>query len=194
VTTWSNRDQAFTDIVLGIKAAVAQIPRISLQEATRRTPSRTQLSPTTRPKRFSLTVAITGSATLSSEQAKQRVHNAITPYLDLHTIWYCGSFGTADELAAEYLLQKNQQVIVVGFNSLRITDYMRTLLETYGTPFVDAQQEQVPNMPGNPSKRDILLYMKSDLVIIIWDGHSRHTRDFLNWLREQHKDHLIVFV
>jgi TIR domain len=193
VTTWKNREQAFTDIVSGIKAAVAHIPRTSLQEAVGQIPSRPQSGLTRQPKRVPLTVAITDSATLSSARALRRIQNIISPYLDSHTIWYCGSFGIADEIAAEYLLQENQQVIVVG-NALRISDHMRFLLETYQPPFVDAQQEQLPNMPGNTSKRDILFFTKSDLVILIWDGQSRHTRFFLNWLREQHKDHLVVFV
>ncbi len=194
ITSWKNRDQAFTDIVLGIKAAVAHIPRITLQEAVGQIPSKLQSELTIQPKRAPLTIAITGSDAASPVRARRRLQTIISPYLNSHPIWYCGSFGNADQVAVEYLLQENQQVIVVGFNSLRITDRMRFLLETYRLPFVDAQQEQVPVMPGNTSKRDILFFTKSDLVILIWDGQSKHTGFMLNWLREQHKDHLLVFV
>lgn len=194
ITAWKNRDQAFTDIVLGIKAVVAHIPHTSFQEAVGQIRSEPQPEPTRQPKRAPLTVAITGSARLSSSQAVRRIQSVISPYLNFPTIWYCGSFGDADEIAAEYLFQENQQVIVVAFNALRISDHMRFLLKTYRPPFVDAQQEQVPHIPDNMSKRDILFFTKSDLIILIWDGQSQHTRFFWNWLREQRKNHLLVFV
>jgi hypothetical protein len=169
---------------LGIKAAVAHIPRTTLQEAVGQIPSKLQSELTIQPKRAPLTIAITGSDAASPVRARRRLQTIISPYLNSHTIWYCGSFGNADEIAVEYLLQENQQVIVVGSNSLRISDRMRFLLETYRLPFVDAQQEQVPVMPGNTSKRDILFFTKSDLVILIWDGQSKPTCFMLNWLRE----------
>lgn len=194
ITTWRNSDQAFTDIVSGIKAAVAHISRTDLQGAIGQKLSKPLPEPVIQPKHAPLSVAITGSATVPSARAIRRVQNIISPYLGSHTIWYCGSYGTMDEIAVEYLLQENQQVIVVGFNAFRISNRMRSLLEKYQLPFVDAQQEQLPTMPGNASKRDILFFTKSDLVILIWDGRSRHTGFFLNWLREQHKDHLVVFV
>jgi TIR domain-containing protein len=72
ITMWANRDQAFTDIALGIKAALAHIKRASLQEATR-TPSRTQLSRTQ--QRKPLAVAITGSMALPSYRVAQRLQD-----------------------------------------------------------------------------------------------------------------------
>ncbi len=131
---------------------------------------------------------------LPLDKTMRRVQKIVSPYLDPHTIWYCGSFGNADEIAAEFLLQENQQVIVVGFSSYDLSEKMRVLLETHQAPFVDAQQEQLPYLPGTTNKRDILFYTKSDLIILIWDGQSEYTYNLLNWLRKQHKDHLVAFV
>ncbi len=194
VTTWTNRDQAFTDIALGIKAAVAHIQRASLQEAMRRTPLSSQSHPMRHSKRAPVTVAITGSTRLPSHRVAQRLQDVVSPYLDSHALWYCGSVGDADETAAGFLLAEHQQVIVVGYSAYDLSDEMRILLETYQAPFVDAQQEELPSMADAPSKRDILFYTKADLVILIWDGQSEGTQDLLQWLRQQHKDHLVVFV
>ena len=220
ITRWANRDEAFTNIVSGIKAAVAHIPRISLQEAERITQQhspylsmRQQIrprislqeaeritSPTSyydlsrQPKLAPLTIAITGSMRLPMDRTMSRIQKILSPYLDSHTTWYCGSFGNADEIAAEFLLQENQQVIVVGYNSYDLSERMQALLETHQAPFVDAQQEQLPLLPGTTNNRDILFYIKSDLIILIWDGQSEATLNLINWLRRQHKDHLVAFI
>ncbi|GHO96609.1 hypothetical protein KSF_066570 [Reticulibacter mediterranei] len=68
VTTWTNRDLAFTNIALGIKAAVAHIQRASLEEAVRRTPLSPQSQPMRPLKQVPLTVAITGSTWLPSRR------------------------------------------------------------------------------------------------------------------------------
>ena len=192
VTRWTNRDEAFKNIVSGIKAAVARISRISLQEAERITPS--HLDANRQPKRVPLTVAVTGSMRLPLDRTMSHVQKIVSPYLDSHTIWYCGSSGNADEIAAEFLLQEDQQVIVVGFSSYDLSEKMRVLLETHQAAFVDAQQEQLPYLPGITNKRDILFYTKSDLIILIWDGQSEYTHNLLNLLRKQHKNHLVIFV
>jgi TIR domain len=195
VTTWANRDQAFTDIVLGIKAAVAHIQRASLQEAVKQTPISLQQPHLMRqPKKTPLTVAITGSTWLPPRRVIERVHETISVYLNSQILWYCGSAGVADATAVKFLLEEHQQVIVVGYDAYDISDEIRVLLETYQAPFVDPVQEKLPYLPDAPSKRDILFYTKADLVILIWDGQSEGTHNLLKWLRLLHKDHLVAFV
>lgn len=195
VTTWKNRDQAFTDIAQGIRAAVASIRRTSLQEAIKQTPTRQQSSPMRQPRETSLTIAITGSSSPPFYRATQHVQDVVAPYLDPHTLWYCGSFGGADEAAVRYLVDNNQHVIVVGYSAYDVSNSMSFLLEMYQIPFVDAKQEQLPSIPDAPSKRDILFYTKSDLVILIWDGEeSGYTHILLQWLRKQRKNHLVAFI
>lgn len=194
VTTWVNRDQAFTDIALGIKAAVAHIQRASLQEAVKQTPSKLEPYPTRQPKQTPLTVAITGSTRLPPRRVIERVQETVSVYLDSQTLWYCGSAGAADATAVKSLLEEHQQVIVVGYNAYDVSDEIRVLLETYQVPFVDPLQEDLPNIPGAPSKRDILFCTKADLVILVWDGQSEGTHNLLQWLRQLRKDHLVAFV
>ncbi|GHO96610.1 hypothetical protein KSF_066580 [Reticulibacter mediterranei] len=81
----------------------------------------------------------------------------------------------------------------MGYNAYDLSEDMRILLEKYQALFVDAQQEVLPSIADAPSKRDILFYTKADLIILIWDGQSEGTHNLLRWLRQQHKDHLVVF-
>ena len=156
-------------------------------------PSRPQSKNIELLKQVPSTIAITGSNKLSSEKSVDIIKKAVQPYLGTHTIWYCGSFGGTDEIALDCLLEENQQVIVVGYNEFRISDHIRSLLETHQLPFVNSQQEEVPDIPSNISKRDILFFTKSDLVIVIWNGRSQYMQFFLRWLREQRKNHVVVF-
>jgi hypothetical protein len=59
---------------------------------------------------------------------------------------------------------------------------------------VDALLEPVPPLPGAPSQRDVFFATKADLVIVFWDGKSRGTAQFLEWLRQTGKDHVLGFV
>jgi hypothetical protein len=60
--------------------------------------------------------------------------------------------------------------------------------------FIDADREQVPHVPGAPSKRDIFLASRADLMVIIWDGVSGGTRALLEWLTANGKDHIAGFI
>lgn len=194
ITIWSNRDQAFTEIALGIKAAISHIQRASLQEAGNRIPSNSRSNSSKKSSVSPLTIAITGSMQLPPRRIVQRVRDTVSVYLGPQTLWYCGSVGDADEAAASLLLAASQRVVVVGYSSYDISDKMLMLLEKYQAPFVDAQEEVATSILEAPSRRDILFCTRSDLVILVWDGQSPGTRSLLEWLRQQRKDHLILYI
>ncbi len=123
-----------------------------------------------------------------------RIRALLAPYCGDQTTWYCGTVGTVDECAASYLLGEGQRVIAVGYGAADITREMSAILARHGAPFVDAWNEQAPDVPNAPSKRDVFFSTKADLVILFWDGRSPGTAAMLAWLQGQGKDHLVGFV
>jgi hypothetical protein len=185
-------DQAFDNIVQGVKSVVFRINREKLRGTAEWTPPapRTVVKQRPGPR----TIAITGSMSLPSKQATRRVRDAIAAYLDPSVTWYCGSVGDSDETAATVLFDEAQHLIVVGYGSYDISDKMIDLLEQYRAPFIDAQEEPVFDVDGAPSRRDVLFCSKADLFVLIWDGQSVGTGQLLEWLRGQRKNHLVVYV
>lgn len=172
----------------------------ALTQAVSQTLKRYSVSNTTvssrpnQPKRRS--VAVTGSMECPPDKARARLERVVGPYLGSGTDWYCGSFGVIDEAAVNLLLERGEEsVTIVGYSSY---DVSGTLLEILGqhtsVAFLDASAEQVPLVPGAPSHRDILLAARCDTVIVAWDGVSNGTRQLINWLAAQSKDHLVCFV
>lgn len=140
------------------------------------------------------TVAVTGSMYADPDRTAHRVRELLTPYCGEQTTWYCGTVGTVDECAARFLLEQGQRVIAVGYGPGDISSNMRAILAQYGAPFVDAQNEQVPSVPGAPSRRDVFFASKADVIVMFWDGVSSGTAQLQKWLQERGKDYAVGFV
>ena len=171
--------------------------RASLTEATKETLTRYEVRRKSRssrlPDRTSLNIAVTGSMDVEPNRAIRRLRALLTPYMDPSTTWYCGTFGTVDELAADMLLKAEQRVIPVGYGPYDVSERMLRILEANGATFVDATQEQLPVVEDAPSVRDVLFVSKADLILVVWNGRSEGMRRLLHWLQSQKKDHAIGF-
>jgi hypothetical protein len=146
------------------------------------------------PARTASTVAITGSIMADPEHVFRRLESLLPPYLSPETTWYCGTAGTADEVAARYLLERQQRVIGVGYAQLDVSSRMLKILEEFSAPYVDASREQLLKVPGAPTPRDVLFAQKADLVMLLWAGRSEGIRQIAAWLAEQGQNHLLAFV
>jgi hypothetical protein len=176
---------------------LASTLRAPLTEATKETLKRYEVRRKSRsirlPEPASMTIAVTGSMQIEPNRAARRLRALIRPYLHSTTTWYCGTFGTVDEIAAEMLFDAGQKVIGIAHNAYDISERMLASLERNQATVVDSSQEQVPKVPDAPSPRDVIFLSKTDLIILIWDGISPGTRDLSDWLRSQGKDHIIGF-
>lgn len=141
-------------------------------------------------------VAVTGSMSAPQGEVAERVDRVLRPYVGSGYHWYVGSFGSTDETVLDYLLKAGEKSItVVGYSSYDISE--RQLLALEKNPhvsFMDAQREQVLDVPGSSSKRDVLFASRADLLIVIWDGHSPGTKRLIDWLSITGKDHILGFV
>jgi hypothetical protein len=139
-------------------------------------------------------VAVTGSLKAEPARCMRRVESLLSPYVSENTVWYVGSFGTADETVARYLGGVKQKVIVVGYNSYDVSEKMLEIMEKYDFPFVAANMEQLPKGIEAPSERDLLFAMKTDLIILLWNGKSTVTQRLITWFQQQGKDHVVGFI
>jgi serine/threonine-protein kinase len=146
------------------------------------------------PQRGCRTVAVTGSMSADPRQAALQVRALAAPFCGPQTTWYCGTVGAVDEAAATFLLENGQRVIAVGYHGGDLSGEVAAILRRYAAPFVDALLEPVPPLPGAPEQRDAFFATKADLVIVLWNGKSRGTAQFLEWLRQTGKDHVLGFV
>ncbi|MDH2424244.1 hypothetical protein [Sphaerisporangium sp. TRM90804] len=137
--------------------------------------------------------AVTGTSVIRPASARRRIERLLSPYLSADATWYCGTVGTADEVAAEWLLDNGQRVMPVGYNAYDLSARMLGILQEHGGHFIDATLEQLPRSPGAPSARDLLFAGRADLLFLIWDGRSAGVKRLLAWLREQGKDHVIGY-
>ena len=140
------------------------------------------------------TVAITGSMHTDPSKAEALIRTLAAPYISPYTTWYCGTYGTVDEVAAAYLVEQKQRLIAVGYHGTDISPRMNNILNTQVVPVVDAMKEEVPAMANAPTKRDIYFCTKADLVILLHDGNSMGTIRLINWLKDTSKDHLVGYV
>lgn len=140
-------------------------------------------------------IAITGSSQCIPDQAELRLAKTLGPYSGQGHRWFVGSSGVIDEVAVKLLLAAEEDVTVVGYSSFDVSGPMLNLLEQHpNLAFLDASAEQMPTVPGAPSERDVLLAARSDLVIVAWNGISGFSRQLLEWLAYNKKDHLLCFV
>jgi nucleoside 2-deoxyribosyltransferase len=141
------------------------------------------------------TIAITGSMEVRQADALARLERLLGPYIGSNYHWYVGSYGGVDEAVLSYLLESREKSItVVGHSRYDISEQqLRTLEENKHLSFIDAEREQVPPTAGAPSKRDIFLSSRADLMILIWDRRSEGTKALMDWLSATGKDHIIGF-
>jgi hypothetical protein len=141
-------------------------------------------------------IAITGSSAAIPKGARDRVSRLLKPYLGRGYLWYVGSSGVVDEVATNFLAESGEeQITVVGYTSYDISGPLLKIIESVpNVEFTDASREQVPLIPGAPSHRDILFAARADLIVLMWNGISDGTRELMNWIGAQGKDHLLGFV
>jgi serine/threonine protein kinase len=88
--------------------------RAALRDTLRQLETRTAPAAVSLP-RLVRTIAVTGSMRADPRRTARRVRTLLAPHCGEHTTWYCGTVGTVDECAADYLLTEGQRVIAVGY-------------------------------------------------------------------------------
>jgi hypothetical protein len=141
-----------------------------------------------------LSVAVTGSMEANRSRCLRRLETLLDPYLGKGVTWYCGSYGDVDEVTCEFLVDRKEKVVVVGYDAYDISGALLALVKAKGLPFVDAGREQLPKGFKGPTDRDVLFFTRTDVVILLWNGHSRGTRELIDWYRSNEKDHIVGFV
>lgn len=141
-------------------------------------------------------IAVTGSMEAPNERLRERLERLLSPYIGRAYNWYVGSFGDTDEAALQYLIEAGEDSItVVGYSSYDISSRQLSVLERNSSvSFIDAAREQIPSVPGAPSQRDVLFASRADLLVVMWNGKSEGTKNLLNWLSGNRKDHVLGFV
>lgn len=138
-------------------------------------------------------IFVTGSTRLDENNALPRIESLLTPYLGKKVLWYVGSAGKADELAAEFLCAHKEKVSVVGYFQFDFSSKMMDIIRANKLPFIDANKEQIVPIDGSPSKRDSYMKQKTDLSIYIWDGNSCRIKGIIDWSLTTNKDFIISF-
>lgn len=170
----------------------------TLAEAVRQTVSRHSIASVTHAEAHSVTsapvIAVTGSTSVHQGRARRRIESLLQPYLAMNALWYCGSYGDADELAIEWLMENGQSVVAVGYNQFDYSTEVRKAIDVGRLPFLDASVESVPRGLSGPSERDTFFAAKADLVVLIWDGTSGGTGLLVDYYKKNAKSLLIGFV
>jgi len=141
-----------------------------------------------------MTISITGTMKANEAKVTRRLETILGPYLSKTTHWLIGSVGTVDVTTTLYLLEHRQNVTIIGYNRFDCAAKLRPLVEKGRLPFLDASLESIPKRMTGPSERDILFCMKSDLVILFWDGESRGTREMVSYFQDQGVSTLLSFI
>lgn len=145
-------------------------------------------------EKTSFSVAVTGSMDTHPIRCLKHIQEVLSPYLCIKTSWYVGSYGVVDEIAAEFLVSKEQKVKIVGYHSYDLSSKMLQIIKKYKLPFIDAKESHVPLGIKAPSERDLFFYTRADLIMLFWNGKSKGTKEMISWYKNQGKDHLVIFV
>lgn len=137
------------------------------------------------PKAGVFSIAVTGSMVADRSLCIRRLETLLAPYLGRGVTWYCGSYGDVDEITCDFLVARQEKVVVVGYDAYDISDRMLKFVKEKGLPFVDASREQLPEGFGGPSDRDVLFFTKADVVILLWNRTSHGTRELIDWYRSK---------
>jgi hypothetical protein len=141
-------------------------------------------------------ITVTGSMQAPRQLVTARLKRVLEPYIKGNYNWYTGSYGNCDEAALQYLIEMGESSIaVVGYSSYDISPAILNLLEEHRhIAFIDAAREQIPRAETAQNPRDVLFAARSDLIVTMWDGASPGTKELLQWLDSQQKDHIIGFI
>jgi hypothetical protein len=101
-----------------------------------------------------LTVAITGSRTITTFKALSAVQSYAAPFLSSETTWYCGTNSPVDEAAARFLLAEGQQVTGIYTMTNTVSSSVRALFTEHKASLVDADNVQLPIRHPELSRRD----------------------------------------
>lgn len=169
----------------------------ALAEAVRQTLARFETLPATQVRsaaRGGRTIVVTGSGLADPARARRRIETLLEPYLDRDAIWYCGTTGTVDETAVDYLLAKKQRVVAVAYHRYDFSDHIRVLIEKGKLPLIDASVEPVSKHLAGAHARDAFFAAKGDLVVLFWDGKSRNTGTLVTFFQENGNNLLLGYV
>ncbi len=167
-------------------------------EATRQTLARQRLEPVkagwAADHAPALTISVTGSYGGDRARTSSRVGQVLRPYLSRRTSWYVGSTGAVDETVLDFLLAHRQQVVVVPYNRYDFSKAVHRRVAAGEVRYLDASLEVLPKGLDGPTARDVLFCMKSDLVVLFWDGASPGTRELAGFFERQGRNVLLSFI
>lgn len=173
----------------------ALVPR--LQQAIRETIARYDLGGTSgQPDLTSAggpTIAVTGSMEADSARVRRRCEVLLAPYLGRDALWLVGSAGVTDEAAAEYLVDRNERVVAVGYHRLDLSGGIHSLVQSGEIGFQDGSVEEVPLGIEGASVRDIVFCIRANLVVLLWNGSSAGTEKLMHFFQAQGKSVLLGF-
>jgi hypothetical protein len=139
-------------------------------------------------------ITITGTMMADEAVTLRRLEHTLSPYLSESTLWLVGSVGTVDLAATRFLLQQKQRVTAVGYHRFDCAEELRRLIAEGKLKFLDASIESLPRGVTGPSQRDILFCVKSDLVILLWDGESSGTSLLKEYFQSQGVATILAFL
>jgi hypothetical protein len=174
--------------------------RLRLAKAIRDTLSKYELKgsgltgPPSGKRSGQMTIAVTGTMSANEAAVLRRIETLLSPYLSETACWLVGSEGTVDIATARFLVERRQKVTAVGYNRFDCAGELRPLVEEGKLSFLDAAVEPIPKRMSGPSERDILFCIKSDLVVLFWDGKSAGTREMVSYFQDQGVSTLLAFI
>lgn len=141
-----------------------------------------------------ITIAVTGSVDVDTTKVKRRLAKLLQPYLLSDINWMVGGSRGVDELAAEYLGEQGEKVVVVSSSPYTVSQRTLQIVEKFNFPLLSADHEQVLRGVNAKSAREAFFLHKADLIILLWNGESPGIRGFTQWYIEQGKDFVLGFV
>lgn len=141
-----------------------------------------------------MTIAVTGTMNANEAAVCRRVQRLLLSYVSDTTSWLVGSAGTVDVASIRFLLDHRQGVTAVGYHRFDCAAELRPAIDDGRLKFMDASVERVPRGMKGPSERDIIFCIKSDLVILFWDGKSEGTREMVRYYQDQGVSTLLAFI
>jgi hypothetical protein len=136
----------------------------------------------------------TGSFEIDPERIQQRLTEMLTPFTRSGVAWYCGGAGQVDEAILQFLTALEEDVSVVVNHSSEITVGVRVVADRRGVRIIDASLEPLPRGISGPSERDIMMCIKSDLIVLFWNGHSPVIRRLIRYFQAKEKSILVALV
>ena len=139
-------------------------------------------------------IAVTGSMNADPSRLNHRLPAILEPYLSLENTWFCGSNGLTDDAAIQFLLERDQHVVAIGYNRFDASRRVREWIKEGRLHFLDGSVESIPAGFTGPSSRDVLFALRADLVVLMWDGTSRGTLALIEYFQSKGINLLIGFI